>query len=662
MTRPGQRWFPVLAMWSALSLTAVPVLAQEARSVSVASRTETSLAEAQRAVRSRDWAGAIARYRPLAEQGNPEAQVQLAALLRAGRGMPADPAQAVAWLEKAARSGHADAQYALATALEHGRGVPADPARARHWLRTAAKQGHRAAARRLDADTSGSPRRGDRSESPSVALARAAQRGDAGAVRRALERGVSPAADALLTAADRGHADVIRVLLGAGLSPEARGPHRETALLLAARRGHDAAVDLLLGAGANANAADDRGTTPLHAASRASHAGVVGRLLVAGARVNARDAEGRTPLELARRGGHRSLVARLQAAGGRSGTRSRATHSGSGPVRMQGTESALIVHARRGDEDAVAKLLESGVTPEEMREALRRAAAHGEARVIGRLLDAGARVGAVDAAGASAIHHAVSGGHREACSVLLRRGADPEQRGPDGATPLALAARHGDEALIGLLLEAGAKADSAALHAAVARKHTGAALRLIAAGASPIATNAAGRGPACVAARVGSAEILGRLLAAGAPANAMCGDVPLLHAAAGSPSALRVVLETGSDPNQAAPDGSTALHVAAAQGVLLTAQLLVDAGTDVERRGATAPYRADAGGGTRPPCDRRAAAVGGRAAEPPRRERNDGGRAGAPGGARSGERGARVRAGQALVLITSRTGAPPRRD
>lgn len=52
-----------------------------------------------------DYAAALAELRPLAEQGNAEAQYNLANLYRDGRGVPRDDAQAVAWYLRAAEAG-----------------------------------------------------------------------------------------------------------------------------------------------------------------------------------------------------------------------------------------------------------------------------------------------------------------------------------------------------------------------------------------------------------------------------------------------------------------------------------------------------------------------------------------------------------------------------
>ncbi|UCE77233.1 MAG: sel1 repeat family protein, partial [Gammaproteobacteria bacterium] len=56
-----------------------------------------SFEDAQYAIRIKDFAQAAALFRQLAGQGHTEAQYQLAALYRAGRGVPQDHAQAAGW-------------------------------------------------------------------------------------------------------------------------------------------------------------------------------------------------------------------------------------------------------------------------------------------------------------------------------------------------------------------------------------------------------------------------------------------------------------------------------------------------------------------------------------------------------------------------------------
>jgi len=72
-----------------------------------------------------DYAAALAELRPLAEQGNADAQYSLAGLYRDGRGVPRDDEQAAAWYLRAAEGGSWSAAFDLGM-LYWGQGLTAD--------------------------------------------------------------------------------------------------------------------------------------------------------------------------------------------------------------------------------------------------------------------------------------------------------------------------------------------------------------------------------------------------------------------------------------------------------------------------------------------------------------------------------------------------------
>ena len=77
-----------------------------------------------------------------AEQGDAEAQSNLAIRYATGRGVPQDDAEAARWFRLAADQGHAEAQANLAIMYLDGRGILQDDAEAARWFRLAADQGH----------------------------------------------------------------------------------------------------------------------------------------------------------------------------------------------------------------------------------------------------------------------------------------------------------------------------------------------------------------------------------------------------------------------------------------------------------------------------------------------------------------------------------------
>ena len=78
------------------------------------------LEDATIAIERREYATAIQILRPLAEQGNADAQVVLAMMFITGRGVPQDHAEGVKWLQKGANHRNAVAQCLLGHATDQG--------------------------------------------------------------------------------------------------------------------------------------------------------------------------------------------------------------------------------------------------------------------------------------------------------------------------------------------------------------------------------------------------------------------------------------------------------------------------------------------------------------------------------------------------------------
>ena len=72
------------------------------------------LEDAQEAFRHGDYSAAQRIVRPLAEQGDPKAEVALGSIYAFGTGVPQDSAVAMSWFKKAADQGYAEGQYNLA--------------------------------------------------------------------------------------------------------------------------------------------------------------------------------------------------------------------------------------------------------------------------------------------------------------------------------------------------------------------------------------------------------------------------------------------------------------------------------------------------------------------------------------------------------------------
>ena len=80
-------------------------------------------------------------FRKAAEQEHPEAQTSLSAMYFYGQGVEEDEKEAVKWTHKAAEQGYYAAQYSLGVVYYHGRGVEEDKKEAAKWFHKAAEQG-----------------------------------------------------------------------------------------------------------------------------------------------------------------------------------------------------------------------------------------------------------------------------------------------------------------------------------------------------------------------------------------------------------------------------------------------------------------------------------------------------------------------------------------
>ena len=88
-----------------------------------------------------DYEEAYRLIKPLAEQGDADAQWNLGSMYALGQGVPQDYTKAVKWFRKAAEHGNAEAQSNLGFMYKIGRGVPQDDTEAVKWYRKAAEQG-----------------------------------------------------------------------------------------------------------------------------------------------------------------------------------------------------------------------------------------------------------------------------------------------------------------------------------------------------------------------------------------------------------------------------------------------------------------------------------------------------------------------------------------
>jgi len=88
-----------------------------------------------------DYKTALRKWRPLAEQGNADAQLNLSQLYRLGQGVPQDYKKAMKWYQKAAEQGNGIAQNNIGYMYGTGSGVPQDNVKAQMWFIIAGASG-----------------------------------------------------------------------------------------------------------------------------------------------------------------------------------------------------------------------------------------------------------------------------------------------------------------------------------------------------------------------------------------------------------------------------------------------------------------------------------------------------------------------------------------
>ncbi|MDE2308899.1 MAG: ankyrin repeat domain-containing protein [Xanthomonadaceae bacterium] len=323
----------------------------------------------------------------------------------------------------------------------------------------------------------------------------------------------------------------------------------------------------LLERGADPFGPDARERSPLHLAAANAQLELLQALLARGCDPNSRDRDGRTPLFAALEHGAQALplVRALIACGADPEA---ADANGETPLGRALEHPAVERWLDWRDWPRPHRPLRAGDLPA--------AAAAGALATVQRLLELGFAVDTRDDQGASALLRACGAGHRDIAACLLDAGADPTLASHSGVTPLSAAVAARREALVGLLLERRVAADQRLPNDATALM---------------------------VAAAMGFPEILELLLRAGADVNAIdARGRSALHAAArfgfehnDSLRARRLfdgLLKHAADVNQADSEGKTALLL------LLGAQLPPGSDCDATHIGALVPVLLDAGART----------------------------------------------------------------
>jgi ankyrin repeat protein len=382
------------------------------------------------------------------------------------------------------------------------------------------------------------------------------------------------------------------VALILGCAAQAAAADLERELLDAAKSGASAAVRALVERGADVNASEPDGTTALHWAAHYNDTATVQLLLDRGARADAANRYGMRPLFLAATNGDAGVIERLLAA------------KANPNAALPEGQTVLMTAARTGDAESLRVLLRAGADPNAQESwlgetALMWASGENHPDAVTALIAGGANVNARSSnqnipdwwlkppalaflpiefpkGGWSALMYAARQGGVETSRRLAEAGADLNQAGPDGITPLLLAIINAHFDVAALLLERGADpnlADDsgmAALYAAV-DMHT--------------MPTVLARPEAKPSGALDHVEMVELLLARGASVNAQlkapllirqnlegdrglgAGSTPLMRAAkAGDLVLMRLLLEHGADLALTQRNGSTTLMLAAGLG------------------------------------------------------------------------------------------------
>jgi ankyrin repeat protein len=280
-------------------------------------------------------------------------------------------------------------------------------------------------------------------------------------------KAIRKAQDALIAATKQGDVGQVRAQLQAGADVNARDGAQRTALVLAVRSGPRAVVRALIDAGAGLDARDQDGRTALMEAARRKEAMLALDIVAAGADVNVVDNEGWTALMFAAREGTlaaaRAIIrspkqSTLDALAKETSALSLAAErdrlalvrtlieAGTNVRKPEIGGRALQLAAQAGHVDVVRTLMEAkaplGFSAWENETPLHAAAARGQWRGLEALLAAGLEPDQLDRTGQTALMKAAASGHDKAVASLLRLGASPDLADRDGWTALMHAAAH----------------------------------------------------------------------------------------------------------------------------------------------------------------------------------------------------------------------------
>eukprot|EP01088_Endostelium_zonatum_P003296 TRINITY_DN14505_c0_g1_i1.p1 TRINITY_DN14505_c0_g1~~TRINITY_DN14505_c0_g1_i1.p1 ORF type:complete len:1444 (-),score=545.59 TRINITY_DN14505_c0_g1_i1:103-4434(-) len=387
-------------------------------------------------------------------------------------------------------------------------------------------------------------------------------------------------------AAAKNNVEDVKDAISAGLSVNKVDSDGATPLHHAAYRGSVEAALLLIENKADVNAEDAQKVTPLHHACFNGKAELVKILLQNGAKVNHQDEEGGIPLQNASFNGHPECVKLLLDA------KANIDHT-------DADGSTCLHYASFGGNLEVVKLLLKTKIKLDARDqdgatALQHASYNGNLDLVKLLIDKGASAKQKDYGGNSPLHTAAYNNKLDVVKFFLALpDVDVDSKDREGATPLHKAAFMGDEEILKLLIDKGAKVDerdregaTPLLKAAfngrvVCLKH------LLEKGADVNAADEENGTALHNAVYNGHLECAQLLIKYKAKIDAKDGvGRTALHSAScfGLRECAQLLLENGADPQMLDTERVTPLHLAAFNGSIITAAFLLDKGANVRAK------------------------------------------------------------------------------
>ncbi|MBE6419579.1 MAG: hypothetical protein E7031_05545 [Akkermansiaceae bacterium] len=259
---------------------------------------------------------------------------------------------------------------------------------------------------------------------------------------------------ALIKAVQTGDADLLRLLINAEVNVNKADNDGDTPLGWAAMKGHLECVKLLLAAeGINVDSLNKQGISALHFSILNGHRACAIALIEAQAEVNTPDSDGKTPLFIACEQDDIEMVKLLLAAGALVQPQ---TPNGRNSLEAaQSDVCTRLLNEVAPIQETQLRLAKQNITPDSYGASLISAAKNNDVQLLTDLILMGADVNSTDKDGKTAFYWAIMNFQPDMqCIMLLHKnGADINKADNEGKTPLHWAAEKAKLHQVRILLE-----------------------------------------------------------------------------------------------------------------------------------------------------------------------------------------------------------------